>query len=169
MKLMLMAEKNPSGTHRLQKLRKLVTQLIREERVEWAQHHAFEARPYVERVCDAHASGDGVNAQLLQLAIEDPLREDDYSQSMLDWWLIERDLLFKVYGVLVPRYSDAYNTGRNPRPFTRVIPLPAHSVGYFARSKEQWRTVNPAVVELRGACETVADATVIVQAIHIRQ
>ncbi|GFR84936.1 39S ribosomal protein L17, mitochondrial [Elysia marginata] len=77
---------------RLKRMRQIVTGLIRYERVEPAFAQADEARQYAER--------------LIYLAIKngDQHRE---TMDMADFWLLEKDLVHKLFKVLVPRYQNS--------------------------------------------------------------
>ncbi|CAG5117608.1 unnamed protein product [Candidula unifasciata] len=76
---------------RLMRLRQIVTGLIRFERVEpdWLQ--ADEARQYAER--------------LLYLAVKNG-DKDRQTMELADFWLLEKDLVHKLFKVLVPRYAN---------------------------------------------------------------
>lgn len=87
---------NPDGVPggqegRLKRMRQIVTGLIRYERVEPAFAQADEARQYAER--------------LIYLAIKNG---DQHSETMdmADFWLLEKDLIHKLFKVLVPRYQN---------------------------------------------------------------
>uniref|UniRef100_A0A0B6YAR0 Large ribosomal subunit protein bL17m n=1 Tax=Arion vulgaris TaxID=1028688 RepID=A0A0B6YAR0_9EUPU len=80
-----------SPEERLKRLRQLVTGLIRYERVEPTYSQADEARQYAER--------------LLYLAIKNG---DSHQPTMelANFWLLEKDLVHKLFKVLVPRYKN---------------------------------------------------------------
>uniref|UniRef100_A0A0N4Z1R4 Large ribosomal subunit protein bL17m n=1 Tax=Parastrongyloides trichosuri TaxID=131310 RepID=A0A0N4Z1R4_PARTI len=73
---------------RLEILRRIVTRLVREERIELPYNRAEEARPYMER--------------LIQLGIHYG-ENDSYTAEMMNFWLMEKDLETKMYKVLIPR------------------------------------------------------------------
>ncbi|KAL5020460.1 hypothetical protein ScPMuIL_003352 [Solemya velum] len=79
---------------RLKKIRRVVTALIRHERIESTFAKCDEARGYAER--------------LIQIAIKngDTHRE---TMDMADYWLEEKDLVHKLFKVLVPRYGPLYD------------------------------------------------------------
>ncbi|XP_045480073.1 39S ribosomal protein L17, mitochondrial [Harmonia axyridis] len=114
--------RNPNGPEgRLNKLKKTVTALFKYERIELNYPRADESRMYAERlISEAIRYGD----------CHKPTME------MADYWLIEKQLVHKLFKVLVPRFQD-YNVSytklyRAPKP-----PIPGDQ--------------NPkAVLELRG-------------------
>ncbi|GLH00014.1 39S ribosomal protein L17, mitochondrial [Gryllus bimaculatus] len=81
--------KNPDGPEgRLLKLRKTVTGLIKHERIELNYNRADEARGYAERlISEAIRYGD-CHRTTMELA---------------DFWLLEKQLVHKLFKVLVPR------------------------------------------------------------------
>ncbi|XP_030767703.1 39S ribosomal protein L17, mitochondrial-like [Sitophilus oryzae] len=99
--------RNPKGPEgRLDKLRKTVTALIKHERLELNYPRADEARMYAERL------------------ISDAIRYGDTHRTtmeMADYWLVEKQLVHKLFKVLAPRYEN-YNISytrllRAPRPY----------------------------------------------------
>ncbi|CAL1530146.1 unnamed protein product [Lymnaea stagnalis] len=80
---------NPQA--RINKLREIVTGLIRYERVEPLWYFADEARQYAER--------------LLYLAIKNGDKHKE-TMELADYWLEEKDLVHKLFKVLVPRYKN---------------------------------------------------------------
>ncbi|TMS36476.1 hypothetical protein L596_003627 [Steinernema carpocapsae] len=115
---------------RLEILRRIVTRLIREERFEIKYNRAFEARPYVER--------------LMQLAVERG-SNDEYTMEMVDWWLMEKDLVTKLFDVLVPRYQGV------EQPFTSIYQLPTMRVeAYIQKKRIFYRHNEIAILELNG-------------------
>ncbi|KAJ8945514.1 hypothetical protein NQ318_017959 [Aromia moschata] len=84
--------RNPKGPEeRLNKLRKTVTALIKHERIELNYPRADEARMYAERL------------------ISDAVRYGDCHKTtmeMADYWLTEKQLVHKLFKVLVPRYEN---------------------------------------------------------------
>lgn len=113
--------KNIRGAEgRLDKLRKTVTGLIKNERIELNRERADEARQYTERL------------------ISDALRYGDThkpTMEMASFWLLEQQLVHKLFKVLVPRLENC------PTSYTRMYKAPREYPGnYFRR----------AVLELRG-------------------
>ncbi|KAL3266566.1 hypothetical protein HHI36_010732 [Cryptolaemus montrouzieri] len=84
--------RSPEGPEgRLNKLRKTVTALIKHERIELNYPRADEARMYAERL------------------ISDGIRYGDCHKTtmeMADYWLVEKQLVHKLFKVLVPRFQD---------------------------------------------------------------
>ncbi|GJQ74977.1 mRpL17 [Trypoxylus dichotomus] len=84
--------RSPAGPEgRLNKLRKTVTALIKHERIELNYPRADEARMYAERL------------------ISDAIRYGDCHKTtmeMADYWLIEKQLVHKLFKVLAPKYQD---------------------------------------------------------------
>lgn len=76
---------------RIQKLRQLVSGLIRYERIEPQYSHGEEARQYAER--------------LIYLAVKNGDKHKA-TMELADYWLLEKDLVHKLFKVLVPRYQD---------------------------------------------------------------
>ncbi|KAG5887902.1 hypothetical protein JTB14_018954 [Gonioctena quinquepunctata] len=99
--------RNPGGPEeRLNKLRKTVTALIKHERIELNYPRADESRMYAERlISDAIRYGDCHKATM----------------EMADYWLVEKQIIHKLFKVLVPRfenYSVAYTRLlRAPKPY----------------------------------------------------
>ncbi|CAJ0928687.1 unnamed protein product, partial [Mesorhabditis belari] len=87
---------------RLEILRQIVTRLVREERIELKWNRAVEARPYMER--------------LIQMSLLHP--DDEYTQKMLDWWLLDHDLKDKMAKVITPRFVNAEG------PYTSIYRIP---------------------------------------------
>uniref|UniRef100_A0A1B6D5W7 Large ribosomal subunit protein bL17m n=1 Tax=Clastoptera arizonana TaxID=38151 RepID=A0A1B6D5W7_9HEMI len=83
---------NPKGPEgRINNLRETVTGLIKYERLEMNYHRADEARGYAERlISDAIRYGD----------CHKPTME------MANYWLLEKQLVHKLFKVLVPRYEN---------------------------------------------------------------
>lgn len=113
--------KNLDGARgRLDKLRKTVTGLVKNERIELYSQRADEARQYAERlISDAARYGD----------CHKPTME------MATFWLIEPQLVHKLFKVLVPRYADCTTS------YTRMFRAPKIYPG---------RNLERAVLELRG-------------------
>jgi len=97
----------PEG--RISRLRKLVTSLVRHERLEGNLDYLDETRGYVERlVYLAKKNGD----------------QHAPTMEMMDYWLLEKDLIHKMFEVLVPRYS-----GGRPAAVTKMYRLPTEYPG----------------------------------------
>lgn len=110
--------RGPEG--RLDKMRKTVTALIKHERIELNYPRAHEARMYAERL------------------ISDAIRYGDCHKSTMetaDFWLLEKQLIHKLFKVMVPRYEN-YNIS-----YTRLLKAPRP---YPGPENEK------AVLELRG-------------------
>ncbi|XP_028155796.1 large ribosomal subunit protein bL17m [Ostrinia nubilalis] len=93
--------KGPEG--RLDKLRKTVTGLIKYERIELNHNRGDEARQYAERL------------------ISEAIRYGDCHKPTMDvanFWLLEKELVHKLFKVLVPRFENC-NTA-----FTRMLNAP---------------------------------------------
>ncbi|KAJ1349848.1 hypothetical protein KIN20_005504 [Parelaphostrongylus tenuis] len=118
----------PSSRARLEVLRRIITRLVREERAEFQWNRAVEARPYMER--------------LIQLGLERG-EHDEYTVEMMEWWLPERDLITKMYNVIIPRFVD------REAPFTSIYRLPTQRlVQYKTKATEKWRRYDIAVLEI---------------------
>ncbi|CAH0560724.1 unnamed protein product [Brassicogethes aeneus] len=105
---------------RLNWLRKTVTALIKHERIELNYPRADEARMYAERL------------------ISDAIRYGDCHKTTMDvadYWIVEKQLIHKLFKVLVPRYEH-YNVA-----YTRLIKVPRVYPG---------DTLPKAVLELKG-------------------
>ncbi|XP_058058868.1 large ribosomal subunit protein bL17m [Anopheles bellator] len=113
--------KNPRGPEgRLDKLRKTVTALVKHERIELNYQRADEARGYAERL------------------ISDAIRHGDChkpTMEMADFWLLEKQLVHKLFKVLAPRFEE-YKVSA-----TRMYKAPKEYPGWYRKR---------AVLELRG-------------------
>uniref|UniRef100_A0A182M8M3 Large ribosomal subunit protein bL17m n=1 Tax=Anopheles culicifacies TaxID=139723 RepID=A0A182M8M3_9DIPT len=113
--------KNSDGPEgRLNKLRKTVTALVKHERIELNYQRADEARGYAERL------------------ISDAIRHGDChkpTMEMADFWLLEKQLVHKLFKVLVPRFEE-YKVSA-----TRMYKAPKEYPGWYRKR---------AVLELRG-------------------
>ncbi|XP_065359874.1 large ribosomal subunit protein bL17m [Calliphora vicina] len=113
--------KNPDGPEgRLMKLRKTVTALVKNERIELYHNRADEARGYVE------------------LLISDAIRHGDRHKATMelaDYWLLEKQLVHKLFKVLAPRYENSNVS------YTRMYKAPRDYPGMYYQK---------AVLELRG-------------------
>ncbi|XP_050442583.1 39S ribosomal protein L17, mitochondrial [Adelges cooleyi] len=103
--------KQPEGPPgRLKKLRKTVTALFKYERIELGYTLADESRGYAERL------------------ISEAIRHGDThkpTMEMADFWIEEKQLIHKLFKVLVPRYVD-YNTSytmlyRAPKAYPEIV------------------------------------------------
>ncbi|ERL86297.1 39S ribosomal protein L17, mitochondrial [Dendroctonus ponderosae] len=113
--------RNPRGPEgRLDSLRKTVTALVKHERIELNFPRAHETRLYAERL------------------ISDAIRYGDCHKTtmeMADYWLMEKQLVHKLFKVLVPRYEN-YNIS-----YTRLLKAPRPYPGH---------EIDKGVLELRG-------------------
>ncbi|XP_018564804.1 39S ribosomal protein L17, mitochondrial [Anoplophora glabripennis] len=113
--------RNPKGPEeRLNKLRKTVTALVKHERIELNYPRADEARMYAERL------------------ISDAIRYGDCHKTtmeMADYWLVEKQLVHKLFKVLVPRFENSTTC------YTRLLKAPKPYPG------DQYKK---AVLELKG-------------------
>jgi len=108
----------PAG--RLNKMRATVTALLKYERIELLQPRADEARGYAERlISDAIRYGD----------------RHKETMEMADYWLTEKQLVHKLFKVLVPRFQNHQSA------YTRLVLAP-NVVGA--------PYMNQAVLELKG-------------------
>ncbi|XP_022826654.1 39S ribosomal protein L17, mitochondrial [Spodoptera litura] len=110
--------KGPEG--RIDKLRKTVTGLIKFERIELNYNRADEARQYAERL------------------ISEAIRHGDCHKPTMDtadFWLLEKELVHKLFKVLVPRYESTNLS------YTRLYNAPRPQYG---------RSLDKVVLELRG-------------------
>ncbi|XP_053681142.1 39S ribosomal protein L17, mitochondrial [Anopheles nili] len=108
----------PEG--RLLKLRKTVTALVKHERIELNYQRADEARAYAERlISDAIRNGD----------------RHKPTMEMADYWLLEKQLVHKLFKVLAPRFEE-YKVSA-----TRMYKAPKEYPGWYRKR---------AVLELRG-------------------
>ncbi|XP_076092427.1 large ribosomal subunit protein bL17m-like [Mytilus galloprovincialis] len=97
----------PSG--RIKRLRMCVTGLIRHERIESTFARCDETRGYAERLINiASKHGD----------------KDKYAMEVADYWLLEKDLIHKLFKVIVPRYEN------NRSSYTKLYMLPKELPGY---------------------------------------
>ncbi|KAK7069309.1 54S ribosomal protein L17 mitochondrial [Halocaridina rubra] len=112
---------NPDGPEgRLHKMRITVTDLIQNERIELKYFRADEARSYAERlIADAIKYGD----------CHRPTME------MANYWLTEKQLIHKLFKVLVPRFKDSEVS------YTKMHKAPNEYPGLYA---------DKVVLELRG-------------------
>ncbi|XP_032069474.1 39S ribosomal protein L17, mitochondrial [Thamnophis elegans] len=104
---------------RLDLLRNLVTSLVRHERIETTRVRADEMRFYAEHLIE-HAKRGDTDPQAMRLA---------------DFWLTEKDLVPKLFQVLVPRFAS-FQGG-----YTRMVRVPKN--GDLDRAEK-------AVIEYKG-------------------
>ncbi|XP_039966903.1 39S ribosomal protein L17, mitochondrial [Bactrocera neohumeralis] len=113
--------RNPDGPEgRLLKLRKTVTALVKHERIELYYNRADEARGYAE------------------LLISNAIRYGDRHKATMelaDYWLLEKQLVHKLFKVLVPRLENCNFS------YTRMYKAPRDYPGMYYRKS---------VLELRG-------------------
>ncbi|KAJ8887962.1 hypothetical protein PR048_007446 [Dryococelus australis] len=113
--------KNPDGPKgRLRKLQKTVTALIKHERIELNYNRADEARGFAERLISEAVRHGDCHRTTMELA---------------DFWLLEKQLMHKLFKVLVPRFQN-YSIS-----YTRF---------FLAPSSYPDKTRKRAVLELRG-------------------
>lgn len=105
---------------RLKLLRKTVTELFRYERIELNHPKALEARGQAERLIVEAMRNGPCHRPTMELA---------------DFWLEEKQLVHKLFKVLVPRYQDCHKS------FTDLHMAPRLSPG---------DTYSRAILELRG-------------------
>ncbi|XP_068209551.1 large ribosomal subunit protein bL17m [Palaemon carinicauda] len=112
---------NPLGPEgRLINLRKTVTSLVKDERIELNYNRADEARGYAERlISDAIKYGDRHRPTM----------------EMASYWLEEKQLVHKLFKVLVPRLKDTQSS------YTKLHKAPKEHPGHHYER---------AVLELRG-------------------
>uniref|UniRef100_A0A8D8V5M2 Large ribosomal subunit protein bL17m n=1 Tax=Cacopsylla melanoneura TaxID=428564 RepID=A0A8D8V5M2_9HEMI len=117
--------RNPEGPQgRVKKIRAIVTALFKYERIEVYHYDGDEARGYAERL------------------ISDAIRHGDTHQEtmeMADYWIEEKNLVHKLFKVLVPRFQNTSTS--YTRSLNAPIPhaTPESSLPYFR-----------SVIELRG-------------------
>ncbi|EDV95513.1 39S ribosomal protein L17, mitochondrial [Drosophila grimshawi] len=112
--------KNSEGPEgRLLKLRKTVTALVKHERIELFYNRADEARGYAE------------------LLISNAIRYGDRHKATMelaDYWLLEKQLVHKLFKVLVPRYENFSSS------YTRMLKAPRDYPGiYYKKSVLEFR------------------------------
>ncbi|XP_013191518.1 large ribosomal subunit protein bL17m [Amyelois transitella] len=110
--------KGPEG--RLDKLRKTVTGLIKYERIELNYNRGDEARQYAERL------------------ISEAIRHGDCHKPTMetaDFWLLEKELIHKLFKVLVPRYEQSSTC------YTNLVKAPR---------AQNTRNTDKVVLELKG-------------------
>ncbi|XP_076438415.1 large ribosomal subunit protein bL17m-like isoform X1 [Babylonia areolata] len=116
----------PEG--RLKRLRKHVTALIRHERVESSFAQCDEARGYAEK--------------LIQMAV----RNGDthkHTMEMADHWLLEKDLIHKLFKVLVPRYSSFPAAATSIHKISGLYPGDGVPMGVLELKGNPWPSVRP--------------------------
>lgn len=130
--------KGPEG--RIQKLRELVTALVRHERIEGHYNYLDEARPYAELLIQrAQRFGDR-HKETMELA---------------DYWLLEKDLIHKLFKVLAPRYSNFPTAYTNMHLLPRVFPGRGWQVGCLELKGNPWPPVKPHHRDLHGTLVNV--------------
>ncbi|XP_014770333.1 39S ribosomal protein L17, mitochondrial [Octopus bimaculoides] len=113
---------------RLERLRRTVTAVVRYERIESYYHRLDEARGYTER--------------LLQLAIKNGPK-DPKTMEMADYWLLEKDLVLKLFKVLVPRYSNYSTSFTDMYKLPTVYPGKDGALGILELKGNPWPPVLP--------------------------
>lgn len=131
--------RNPQGPEgRLIRLRQTVTALFKYERIELNYYRAEEARGYAERL------------------ISEAIRHGPQSHEMMDmadWWLEEKQLVHKLFKVLVPRFQHF------PTSFTTLYQAPFwyFSDGYQPQLNEDiTRVINETVPMYRAVAHKKA-------------
>lgn len=128
----------PQG--RINKMRQLVTSLVRHERIEGFTLQLDESRGYAERLIQEAIDHGDTDTQTMQLA---------------DYWLLEKDLIHKLFKVLVPRYQN-YHTS-----FTQMWNLPIQYPGrpiphtVLELKENPWPPVVPHMREVKGSLVNV--------------
>ncbi|KOX75286.1 39S ribosomal protein L17, mitochondrial [Melipona quadrifasciata] len=113
--------KNVDGSEgRLRKIKKTLTAVIKYERIELNYARADETRGYVERLISEALRHGPEHGETMELA---------------NFWIIEKQLVHKLFKVLVPRYQN-YTTS-----FTKLHNAPSIYPGYAYKR---------AILELRG-------------------
>ncbi|XP_050590741.1 39S ribosomal protein L17, mitochondrial [Bombus affinis] len=113
--------KNVDGPEgRLRKIKKTLTAVIKYERIELNYARADETRGYVERLISEAIRHGPQHTETMDLA---------------NFWIIEKQLIHKLFKVLVPRYEN-YTTS-----FTKLHNAPCIYPGYAYKR---------AVLELKG-------------------
>ncbi|XP_014670453.1 PREDICTED: 39S ribosomal protein L17, mitochondrial-like [Priapulus caudatus] len=105
---------------RIKQLQKLVGAIIQYERIESQWSRADEARGYVERLIQEAVQNGPNHKPTMELA---------------NYWLVDKDLVHKLFKVLVPRFQNY------TRAYTSMFPLPLKMPG---------RVNYKAVLELKG-------------------
>ncbi|GAB1603215.1 39S ribosomal protein L17, mitochondrial-like [Argonauta hians] len=113
---------------RIERLRRTVTAIIRYERIESYYHRLDEARGYTER--------------LIQLAIKNGPR-DQRTMEMADYWLLEKDLVLKLFKVLAPRYSNYDSSFTEMFKLPTVYPGSGSELGILELKGNPWPPVRP--------------------------
>ncbi|KAK3601149.1 hypothetical protein CHS0354_019143 [Potamilus streckersoni] len=113
---------------RIKKLQMLVTALIRNERLEAKESYCLETRGYAE--------------QLIQIAIRNGDRHAE-TMEKADYWLLEKDLVHKLFKVLVPRYQN-YTTAFTDYHFLpKKVPGSGVQMGILELKGNPWPPVVP--------------------------
>ncbi|XP_050415406.1 39S ribosomal protein L17, mitochondrial [Patella vulgata] len=116
----------PEG--RLQRLRQLVTGLVRYERIETVHQHCDETRGYAERLIHtAIRYGD----------------QHQHTMEMADYWLNDKDLIYKLFDVLVPRYQNYSSAFTNIYRTPIVYPGRGTEMGILELKGNPWPDVLP--------------------------
>ena len=71
--------------------------------------------------------------------------KDDYTNEMMNWWLLEKDLIDKMETILIPRFADI------EEPYTNLFRLP--KMNYLSSDRgprQKFTTSHIAVIELKG-------------------
>ncbi|KAI6242363.1 39S ribosomal protein L17, mitochondrial [Aphelenchoides fujianensis] len=118
------------GRGRLEILRRMMTRLVREERCEFILNRAVEFRAYAER--------------LIQLGVHRGAG-DEYTNEMVEWWIMEPALRDKFYAEICARLRDT------AEPYTTLIRLPAERMcRYKDKNVQRWTQHKLGMLEING-------------------
>lgn len=116
----------PSG--RIERLRRVVTALMRYERLESHYYCLDEARGYAERIIHlAVRNGDS----------------DKMTMETANYWLLEKDLVQKLFNVLAPRYSNYTTSFTQMHVLPCAYPGPGGTLGILELKGNPWPSVLP--------------------------
>ncbi|XP_067677548.1 large ribosomal subunit protein bL17m-like [Haliotis asinina] len=122
----------PEG--RLKRLRKIVTGLVRHERLEVPYGTADEARGYAER--------------LIQIAMKHGDQHPP-TMEMANYWLLEKDLIHKLFKVLVPRFQNSPHSFTSMWNLPTKYPGPGGAMAILELKGNPWPPVKPRQRETR--------------------
>ncbi|XP_013394168.1 39S ribosomal protein L17, mitochondrial-like [Lingula anatina] len=117
---------------RITRLRMVVTSLIRHERIETTWNKAAEARDYAELLIQRAIKNGDKHGPTMELA---------------DFWLLEKDLIHKLFKVFVPRFEKC------PTAFTKMYRLPyvypgkGREMGLLELKGNPWPPVLPEAID----------------------
>lgn len=113
---------------RIERLRRVVTALMRYERLESYYGRLDEARGYAER--------------LIHLAIKNG-DTDKATMEMANYWLLEKDLVHKLFKVLAPRYRNCTTSFTQMHILPSVYPGHGGALGILELKGNPWPPVEP--------------------------